>query len=189
MADETKQPELVLTREQIVKIFGADVKEVQGDRTVNLNVNIPERSDPWAPTRASSCAPRDTNCDKRRPMWLILRELSASGLRAGAFEGSGDLDCLCIAKGGIGGWWSTPAAKVNVTARGQGDGGHDVSEDDISYASRAVTLHWNANASSRDELLALTDSVRRLVHRQVRMRVVQNHGTEDTCCSRRLSGC
>lgn len=108
-------------------------------------------------------------------------ELSASGLEPVRFEGSGDLDCLCIAKGGIEGWWSTPAAKVNVTARGQGDGGHDVSEDDISYASRTVTLHWNANASSRDELLALTDSVRRLVHRQVRMRVVD--GTEDTCCS------
>lgn len=108
-------------------------------------------------------------------------ELSASGLEPVRFEGSGGLDCLCIAKGGIEGWWSTPAAKVNVTARGQGDGGHDVSEDDISYASRTVTLHWNANASSRDALLALTDSVRRLVHRQVRMRVVD--GTEDTCCS------
>ena len=108
-------------------------------------------------------------------------ELSASGLEPVRFEGSGDLDCLCIAKGGIEGWWSTPAAKVNVTARGQGDGGHDVNEDDISYASRTVTLHWNANASSRDALLALTDSVRRLVHRQVRMRVVD--GTEDTCCS------
>lgn len=108
-------------------------------------------------------------------------ELSASGLEPVRFEGSGDLDCLCIAKGGIEGWWSTPAAKVNVTARGQGDGGHDVSEDDISYASRAVTLHWNANASSRDALITLTDSVRKLVHRQVRMRVVD--GTEDTCCS------
>lgn len=108
-------------------------------------------------------------------------ELSASGLEPVRFEGSGDLDCLCIAKGGIEGWWSTPAAKVNVTARGQGDGGHDVSEDDISYASRTVTLHWNANASSRDALLALTDSVRRLVHRQVRMRVVD--GNEDTYCS------
>lgn len=108
-------------------------------------------------------------------------ELSASGLEPVRFEGSGDLDCLCIAKGGIEGWWSTPAAKVNVTARGQGDGGHDVSEDDISYASRTVTLHWNANASSRDALLALTDSVRRLVHRQVTMRVVD--GNEDTYCS------
>lgn len=108
-------------------------------------------------------------------------ELSASGLEPVRFEGSGDLDCLCIAKGGIEGWWSTPAAKVNVTARGQGDGGHDVSEDDISYASRTVTLHWNANASSRDALTDLTNSVRRLVHRQVRMRVVDEDS--DTYCS------
>lgn len=108
-------------------------------------------------------------------------ELSASGLEPVRFEGSGDLDCLCIAKGGIEGWWSTPAAKVNVTARGQGDGGHDVSEDDISYASRIVTLHWNANASSRDMLTDLTNSVRRLVHRQVRMRVVDEDS--DTYCS------
>lgn len=107
-------------------------------------------------------------------------ELSASGLDPVRFGGSGDLDCLCIAKGGIEGWWSTPAAKVNVTARGQGDGGHDVDEDDISYASRTVTLHWNANASSRDALIALTDSVRKLVHRQVTMRVVDS--TEDTYC-------
>lgn len=107
-------------------------------------------------------------------------ELSASGLDPVRFEGSGDLDCLCIAKGGIEGWWSTPAAKVNVTARGQGDGGHDVSEDDISYASRTVTLHWNANASSRDALIALIDSVRKLVHRQVTMRVVDS--AEDTYC-------
>ena len=42
------------------------------------------------------------------------------------FEGEGDLDCLCIAKGSIEGWWSTPTPKVIVTSRGQGDGGHDI---------------------------------------------------------------
>lgn len=47
VANETRQPELVLTREQIVRIFGSDVKD-RGDRTVNLNVSIPERSDPWS---------------------------------------------------------------------------------------------------------------------------------------------
>ena len=47
MANETKQPELVLTRDQIVKIFGAGNAD-KGDRTVNLNVSIPERSDPWS---------------------------------------------------------------------------------------------------------------------------------------------
>lgn len=44
--NRTRQPELVLTREQVVKIFGADGRENTG--TVNLNVNIPERSDPWS---------------------------------------------------------------------------------------------------------------------------------------------
>lgn len=108
-------------------------------------------------------------------------ELSASGMEPVRFEGLGDLDCLCIAKGGIEGWWSTPTAKVTVTARGQGDGGHDVAEDDISYASRTVTLHWNANASSREALTALTDRVRRLAHRLVTMRVVD--AGDDTYCS------
>lgn len=108
-------------------------------------------------------------------------ELSASGMEPVRFEGLGDLDCLCIAKGGIEGWWSTPTAKVSVIARGQGDGGHDVSEDDISYASRTVTLHWNANASGRGALTVLTDRVRRLAHRLVTMRVVD--GMEDTYCA------
>lgn len=108
-------------------------------------------------------------------------ELSASGMEPVRFEGLGDLDCLCIAKGGIEGWWSTPTAKVSVIARGQGDGGHDVSEDDISYASRTVTLHWNANASGRGALTVLIDRVRRLAHRLVTMRVVD--GMEDTYCA------
>lgn len=34
-------------------------------------------------------------------------ELSASGLEPVRFEGSGDLDCLCIAKGGIEGWFDS----------------------------------------------------------------------------------
>ena len=108
-------------------------------------------------------------------------ELSAPGMEPVRFEGLGDLDCLCVAKGGIEGWWSTPTAKVSVIARGQGDGGHDVSEDDISYASRTVTLHWNANASGRGALTVLTDRVRRLAHRLVKMRVVD--GMEDTYCA------
>lgn len=107
-------------------------------------------------------------------------ELSASGLETVRFEGLGDLDCLCIGKNGIEGWHSTPTPKVSATARGQGDGGHDVSEDDIIYASRTVTLHWNANASSRQSLIELTNKVRRFVHRHVRLRVVD--GIEDTYC-------
>lgn len=108
-------------------------------------------------------------------------ELSASGLEPVRFEGLGDLDCLCIGKDGIDGWHSTPTPKVSATARGQGDGGHDVNEDGIIYASRTVTLHWNANASSRQSLIELTNKVRRFVHRHVKLRVVDC--IEDTYCS------
>ena len=47
VSNETKQPELVLTREQVLKVFGGQAGTDAG-RTVNLNVSIPERSDPWS---------------------------------------------------------------------------------------------------------------------------------------------
>ena len=46
VANETKQPELVLTRDQILKVFGGTAES--GDRTVNMNISIPERTDPWS---------------------------------------------------------------------------------------------------------------------------------------------
>ena len=46
VANETKQPELVLTRDQILKVFGGSAEG--GDRTVNMNISIPERTDPWS---------------------------------------------------------------------------------------------------------------------------------------------
>lgn len=46
VANETKQPELVLTRDQILKVFGGTTEG--GDRTVNMNISIPERTDPWS---------------------------------------------------------------------------------------------------------------------------------------------
>ncbi|WP_428887968.1 tape measure protein [Bifidobacterium dentium] len=46
VANETKQPELVLTRDQILKVFGGNAEG--GDRTVNMNISIPERTDPWS---------------------------------------------------------------------------------------------------------------------------------------------
>lgn len=107
-------------------------------------------------------------------------ELSASGVEPIRFEGSGDEDCLCIAKAGIEGWYSTPTAKVNVVSRGQGDGGHDIAENDIYYASRTVTLNWNANTSNRQSLIELTNKVRVFAHRLVRMRVVDEYS--DTYC-------
>ena len=107
-------------------------------------------------------------------------ELSAEGVEPVRFHGSGTLDALGLTGDGITGWYSMPAVKVDATARGQGDGGHDIAEDTIMYASRTVTLHWNANSADRAGVLALTDLIRRFAHRLVRLRVVD--ADSDTYC-------
>ncbi len=107
-------------------------------------------------------------------------ELSASGVPTVRFVGLGALDALGIGRDGIDGWDSTPTVKVEPVARAQGDGGHDVPDTDILYASRTVQLAWNANASDRTELRKLVDRIRMMTHRLVRLRVVD--GTDDTYC-------
>lgn len=107
-------------------------------------------------------------------------ELSAEGVDPVRFHGSGTLDALGLTGDGITGWYSMPAVKVDATARGQGDGGHDIAEDTIMYASRTVTLHWNANSADRAGVLAMTDLIRRFAHRLVRLRVVD--ADSDTYC-------
>ncbi len=66
-------------------------------------------------------------------------ELSASGLETVRFEGLGDLDCLCIgrmaSKDGI----PRQRRKSRRLREGRVWRRHDVSEDDIIYASRTVT--------------------------------------------------
>ena len=83
-------------------------------------------------------------------------ELSASGLETVRFEGLGDLDCLCIgrmaSKDGI----PRQRRKSRRLREGRVTAA-DVSEDDIIYASRTVTLHWNANASTRQSLIDLDE--------------------------------
>lgn len=106
-------------------------------------------------------------------------ELSADGVPTVRFEGSQTLQCLGISKNGIEGWDSTPAAKVTVTERGQGDGGHDIMADDILYASRTVSLHFNTVDLDRERLSEQLDALRRMVHRPVRLRVVD---IADTYC-------
>lgn len=44
--NRTRQPELVLTKEQVVRYFGDDVDGEE--RQLTMNINIPERSDPWS---------------------------------------------------------------------------------------------------------------------------------------------
>lgn len=107
-------------------------------------------------------------------------ELSAEGVEPVRFHGSGSLDALGLTGDGITGWYSMPAVKVDAVARGQGDGGHDIAEDAIMYASRTITIYWNANAADRTGVHALTDLIRRFAHRLVRLRVVD--AESDTYC-------
>lgn len=107
-------------------------------------------------------------------------ELSADGIEPVRFNGSGALDALGLTGDGITGWYSMPAVRIDVTERGQGDGGHDIAQDAIMYASRTVTINWNANAADRAGVHTLTDLVRRFAHRRVRLRVVD--ANRDTYC-------
>ena len=69
-------------------------------------------------------------------------------LHGGAFDGHG------IALTGLSGWYQTPDAKVTVTPRGQGDGGHDIVADNVMYDARVVTVGYRIIAGSdREEAL------------------------------------
>jgi hypothetical protein len=81
---------------------------------------------------------------------------------------------LMLSKEGIEGWWSAPDVKVDVTERASGNGGHDVASDAILYASRTVTVNFDAIGDVRSEVL---DAVRRVSGANglpVRLRVVDD---------------
>lgn len=97
-------------------------------------------------------------------------------LHGGAFAGHG------IALTGLSGWYQTPDAKVTVTPRGQGDGGHDIVADNVMYDARVVTVGYRIIAGSdREEALRQLALLDKLVHRLVTCRVIDDG--QDTCCS------
>ena len=97
-------------------------------------------------------------------------------LHGGAFDGHG------IALTGLSGWYQTPDAKVTVTSRGQGDGGHDIVADNVMYDARVVTVGYRIIAGSdREEALRQLALLDKLVHRLVTCRVIDDG--QDTCCS------
>ena len=100
-------------------------------------------------------------------------ELSSTGLPSIRFEGgSGEPPCLLVAQNGVEGWYGTPDLGVDTTARGSGDGLHDVAVDDIRYGARTVIIHVYAWGRDRSETLRLWDGVRRMCsHRLVTVRV------------------
>lgn len=103
-------------------------------------------------------------------------ELSAPGVETVHFEGgSGSPPVLFLLKAGVEGWFETPDLATGTTARGAGDGLHDIPAQDIRYGSRTVILHFAVWGRDRSETLGLWDSVRRMVaHRLVTVRVVDS---------------
>lgn len=85
---------------------------------------------------------------------------------------------VMIAKDGIEGWLSTPALKTDVIERAWGNGAHDVSESDITYAARTVTIHLDVIATGRDQLLQLARTISSFAGHLVRFRVQDD--SEDT---------
>lgn len=97
-------------------------------------------------------------------------------LYGGDYEGPG------LALTGLDGWYQTPDSNVTVTARGQGDGGHDISADDIQYEARCVTISYRVLAgSNRSRALSELAKLDMLVHQTVTCRVIDDG--QDTCCS------
>lgn len=76
---------------------------------------------------------------------------------------------LMITSQGIEGFYSTPTAKTSLTERGQGDGANQVSEDNILYSARTVTINAAAVGRGRGNVLAALGQALRGVHRLCRL--------------------
>ena len=92
------------------------------------------------------------------------------------FEGANGVssDGLIVDKAGIEGWWSAPDLKVDVTERASGNGAHDVAADSILYASRTVTVHFDAIGDVHGEVLDAITRVSQANGMPVRLRVVDD---------------
>lgn len=85
-----------------------------------------------------------------------------------------DGGALMIGKEGIEGWWSAPNLKTDVTERASGNGGHDVAADRILYATRTVTVHFDAIGDVHSEVLDAVTKVSQANGMPVRFRVVDD---------------
>ena len=96
--------------------------------------------------------------------------ISAGGRTAHiASEGVPDGPSLFAEK--LKGWWSTPQAKVSMTELSQGDGAHAISDADVLYSTRTVTLDVLARGRSCSEVQEAMESLLWMAHRIVTLRV------------------
>ncbi|MFT8592423.1 MAG: hypothetical protein ABF747_02260 [Bifidobacterium sp.] len=83
-------------------------------------------------------------------------------------------DGLVLTSQGIEGWWSAPDLKTDVTERASGNGAHDVAADSILYATRTVTVNFDAIGNVRSEVLNAVTRVSQANGLPVRFRVVDD---------------
>lgn len=107
-------------------------------------------------------------------------EISANGRTIRLNGSTRSYSTLYITDAGVEGWYGTPDLKVSLSERGQGDGAHDVSEMDILYSARTVTIHYGCIGTDRREALDLLSDVQWYAHRSVRLRIID--GGYDTYC-------
>lgn len=88
---------------------------------------------------------------------------------------------LFVSGDGIEGWDSSPDAKVDMTEMQTGDGAHAVSEKDILYSARTVTINFVAHGETRSDVISMLRSISSACHNLVRLRVVDSD--DDTYCT------
>lgn len=105
----------------------------------------------------------------------------SAGTDSVTLHGSGRWAEDGLALTSIQGWYETPDTKTDLVERSTGDGAHDLSDMEIMYEARTVTLGYRAIVgASRSKALDQLTALGRMVHRMVRVRVVDDG--QDTFC-------
>lgn len=111
--------------------------------------------------------------------------INGKSYRFNGTMGTASQDGLFITEDGVEGWYDTPALKTSVTARGAGDGAHDVPQSDICYGTRTVSVHAAAVGSQRNQTITNLLQASMAAHNQVTFRMVD--GSHDTQVSGHVS--
>ncbi|MGN0056479.1 MAG: hypothetical protein ACI360_08600 [Atopobiaceae bacterium] len=79
--------------------------------------------------------------------------------------------------GALDGWYGTPQAKVDLTARKVGYGDYDVQDEDVLYAARTVTMDVCADGENRATLVQFLDMVDQAAGQVVTLIVQDDDGS------------
>lgn len=105
--------------------------------------------------------------------FLYFNESQSIQFHSGRYKPDGP--ALMLAKEGIEGWWGAPDLKVDVTERASGNGAHDVASDSILYATRTITVNFDAIGDAHSEILEAITRVSRANGLPVKFRVVDDN--------------